>query len=141
MKILRPLAIAAAVTGLVLGGTAGAEASATHKTAGCRPPQSLLHGHVISVTATASPYPDRWITRKIVVSATKSYGDVYQEWWLKSITVQGYKTVNFGQTDGSGGSRVIRYTSSTPRDIKVVWNKDKYLPFTGSHPSCTIKGF
>ena len=138
---VRALAVAALGLGLIAGTAVGADASMTSKTAGCKPAQKLLPGFVISGTATATPYADRWITRKINVSATKEYGDVGWEWFLYSITVEGYSAVKFGQTDGSGGNRVIRYTNSTPRDIKITWKKDRRLPFTTAYSSCMIYNF
>jgi hypothetical protein len=141
--ITRALGIATISTGLVLGTVAGAQASMTSKTAGCRPAQHLASGYrVISGTATATPYSDRWITRKVSISATKRGHDASSYYWtLTGIKVEGYPTFHFPRNGIDGGNRLTKYLNSTPRDITITWTKDLLIPFTSKTVSCTIHNF
>lgn len=130
----RTLAALALGAGLI-GGTALAEANAsvTHKTAGCRPTSSAS----ISGTATATPINDRSLTRSLHVSGTdvKTYGGY--RYFLQSITVQGYPTKRISITSKPW---IDRWTNNTPRDITLTWSKSRYLINKGS-VSCTIHRF
>lgn len=137
-RSVRVLTAATLGLGLAVGAAAGAQASITSKTAGCKPLQDHT-ARPISATATATPYHDRWITRKLVVSGTKSYGDAGQHWDLKSITISGYPTVDLLDTSGAGATRITRYTDSKPRTITVSWKRNNYLWSTVR--SCTVKSF
>ncbi len=141
--IARALGIATIATGLALGTTVGAQASNTRHTAGCRPPQNLASGYVpISATATATPYSDRWITRKVSISATKRGHDASSYYWtLTGIKVEGYPTFHFPRNGMEGGNRLTKYLNSTPRDITIYWAKDMLIPFTSKTVSCTIRNF
>lgn len=140
--IARALGTATISAGLVLGTIAGAQASMTSKTVGCRPPQHLATGYrVISGTATATPYADRWITRKVSISGTKTGHDASSYYWtLTGIKVEGYATTYFPR-NGDGGNRVTKYLNSTPRDITLTWKKDMLIPFTTKVVTCTIHDF
>jgi len=139
---VRALAVATLGLGLIAGTAVGADASMTSKTAGCRPAQNLARGYgIISGTATATPYADRWITRKVSISGTKKGHDASSYYWtLVGIKVEGYPTTSFPR-NGDGGNRVTKYLNSTPRDITVTWKKDMLIPFTTKTVTCVIRNF